>query len=87
MVDAARLEFPLSFVMKIIMLAAGEGENRAKLVSVFDEIGVPHSEWAEKASGAGRYVSYSVMVTAEHRELFLLVHEKVAKVPGVRYVL
>jgi len=88
MEHAAELTFPLSFAMKIIMQAESrEGENRSRLVSVFEGLEVRHTNWSEKASGAGRYVSYSVLVTAENRENFLLVHEKIAKVPGVRYVL
>ncbi len=88
MEHAAQLTFPISFAMKIIMQAESrEGENRSRLVSVLDGLAVRHANWSEKTSGAGRYVSYSVLVTAENREEFLLVHEKIAKVPGVRYVL
>jgi len=88
MESAVQLTFPLSFAMKIIMRAESQaGENRAMLASAFEGLAVRHENWSEKASGAGRYVSYSVLVTAENREEFLLVHEKIAKVPGVRYVL
>ena len=86
--QSPELSFPLTFVMKVIMQAESlPGENRGKLAAVFDSLSLASSGWTEKASEAGRYVSYSVMLTAGDRERFLLVHEKVSKVSGVRYVL
>jgi putative lipoic acid-binding regulatory protein len=82
------LSFPLTFLMKIIMHAETvPGENRRRIEAVFNDLGLPHTDWRQKESGAGKYTSYSVNLTADSREVFYHVHEKLAKVPGVRYVI
>ena len=82
------LSFPLTFILKIIMEAeAVPGGNREKIDAVFRDLGLSAEDRGRKESGAGRFTSYSVSVTVEDRPQFLLLHEKIAAVPGVRYVL
>jgi putative lipoic acid-binding regulatory protein len=82
------LSFPLTFHMKIIMHAeAAPGENRRRIEAVLDTLGIPHRDWRQKESGAGKYTSYSVNLTAADRGVFYDVHEKLAKVAGVRYLI
>lgn len=67
------LNFPLTFIMKVIMQAEkAPGGNRALIEAVLSDMAVACDAWKEKASGAGRFVR---------------IHEQVAGIPGVRYLL
>ena len=82
------LNFPLTFIMKVIMQAeTAPGGNRALIEAVLSDTAVACDAWKEKASGAGRFVSYSVSLTVQDRTQFVRIHERVAGIPGVRFVL
>ncbi len=67
----ADIDFPVNFDLKIIVTSAKESEeHRKELESVLSDLDIPCSNWRERVSSKGSYLSYTVNVTVMSRELF-----------------
>ncbi len=84
----AEIEFPVNFDLKIIVLKDKEKDNYCReLESVLKSIGIMCSNWREKPSSKGKYISYTVNVDVKSREIFDLMYAEFKKLDYVKTVL
>lgn len=91
-----KMEFPVSFDLKVIMemkSKPGENEeppvileeNRKTLLCILNGLSIPHQEWRTRFSSERNYVSFSVGIILESQEKMDRLYEEMRKVPSIRF--
>ena len=84
----ADIDFPVSFDLKIIVEKENGRENYVNdLESVLTGIGISSSNWREKLSSKGTYISYTVNVDVDSRETFDLMYVKFKDLEFIKTVI
>lgn len=83
----AKLKFPLSFDLKIVMETKDDEENKSLISSVLKDLKIPLSDWDIRESAQGNYKRYSVKVTLITKKRMDEMYSELIKVPGVKTVL
>lgn len=81
-----RIDFPVTFDLKVIMNMAGTLEdNRSRLQGILDALGIPFAEWRTRFSSNRNYVSFSVTITLSDRALMDRLYGELKKDAAVRF--
>ena len=84
----ADIDFPVSFDLKIIVVKDSSRESYIEdLGTVLRNIGIKHSNWREKPSSKGTYISYTVNVNVGSREIFDLMYVKFKELDYIKTVI
>ncbi|MBI9101498.1 MAG: DUF493 domain-containing protein [Spirochaetales bacterium] len=79
------LEFPLSYVLKVIFTdAENEINHTTDLESLLDSLTIPRGTVSSKQSGKGKYVSLSIPVDIESRDKFDNLYRSLNTLPAVK---
>lgn len=86
--DRDKLEFPQTFIVKIIFTSAlGDQVNRSGISGVLDRLRIPHGEITSLQSSKGSYTSYHVSITIGTYALFQQVYTDLQRLDGVKLVI
>jgi putative lipoic acid-binding regulatory protein len=58
----AKLKFPVSFDLKVIMESGEDEENQEIIINVLNDLKIPFSNWDIRESSKGNYKRYSVKI-------------------------
>ncbi len=84
----ADIDFPVNFDLKIIVTREeGKDNYTEELEAVLNNIGVSCSNWRDKPSSKGTYISYTVNVNVSSRETFDLMYAKFREVDYIKTVI
>ena len=61
-----------------------EGNSRANLLKLFQQLKISNSEWRSRLSGKGKYISISVLITIENQPILKDLYSKLRDVPGMK---
>lgn len=83
----ALFQFPCPFPIKI--MGEKQGDLPALIKQAFKDEGIDISktEWTERLSTGEKYLSITVIFTAESREQLDKLYQRLTKLPGVKMVL
>ena len=82
------INFPVSFTLKAIMDNLIAEENHQKeLKSVLVKLGIDYTSFSSKLSSNEKYISISVGVKVNDRQMFDSLYLELKKVPGIKYAL
>ncbi len=83
-----KLEFPISFHIKIIMENIDSIEDNERVLKiVLESNNIPHSDWSHKKSREQSYISFSAFVTISSKDEMIYIYNKIKEVPGVKMVI
>lgn len=83
----AKLKFPLSFDLKVVMEAGDDEENKSLIKGVFENLKIPYFEWDVKESSQGNYRRYSARITLITKKRMDELYSVLSKTPKVKVVL
>jgi putative lipoic acid-binding regulatory protein len=84
----AKIEFPVTFDLKAVIVASiSNEENKKNLVGVFDILNVKNSYISNKKSSKGTYVSYNYKVTLKDKIQLEKLYSDLKNVPGLKFAL
>ena len=84
----ADIDFPVKFDLKIIVVRKDEKENYIEeLEALLNKIGVLCTNWRDKTSSKGTYISYTVNVNVISREIFDLMYANFREVDYIKTVI
>ncbi len=84
----ADIEFPVVFDLKIIVVKTDEiSTYEDELEKVLNSIGILCSNWRNKPSSKGTYISFTVNVNINSREIFDLMYVKLKELDYIKTVL
>jgi hypothetical protein len=79
------VEYPVSFEMKVIVDAKlPEAETRKQLANVYDTTSVPHKIIHHRLSKEGKYISFTIAVTIDSKEILELLYERLKGISGMK---
>ena len=74
-----------AFNLKVIMdNSISDTENRQNIENLLKNLKIPHSNWENKLSGKGKYISFTIRVTIYSQELMHELYDNLKNVPGVK---
>ena len=80
-----QLDFPLSYVLKVIFSESEKAlEHTSALEDLLDNLSIPRKESTSRSSGRGRYISISIPVDIETREIFDKLYDELKSLPSVK---
>ncbi len=84
----ADIDFPVRFDLKIIVISKPGNDSYIKdLESLLSSIDIESSNWREKNSSKGTYISYTVNVYVKNREIFDLMYVKFRELDYIKTVI
>ena len=82
------VKYPVKFDLKAIIDAAIPAEDSIKaLEKVLSDNGVPFSDWRQKESSGGKYLSYTVSVDIANQQMLEKLYKDLKTVPGLKFAL
>jgi putative lipoic acid-binding regulatory protein len=82
------VKYPVKFDLKAIIDAGIKDEDSiAALEEILNKHKVPFSNWRQKASSGGKYISYTVSVEIENNKLLEDLYTDLKKVKGLKFAL
>ena len=82
------VKYPVRFDLKAIIEASiSPEESITSLESVFIKHKVPFSNWRQKSSSGGKYISYNVSVVVDSRETMNHIDRQLRNIVGVKMVM
>jgi hypothetical protein len=83
----AKLEFPVTFDLRVIYLLAENADLQGGLEEVFARLGVPCALIQGVSKPGAKYGKMGARVTLDSRERMFSLYEAVGALPGVKTVL
>ncbi len=81
----AEIEFPVTFDIKIIRVASTDANGKEELLEIFENVGVSHQNWRNKASSKGTYNSYTISVTIYNEIQMSSLYDRLKELEGVKW--
>lgn len=82
------LNFPVSYVLKAIFDNMESKENHIRnLKFLFQKLGITYNEFSSKMSSNKKYISFSVGIKVDTREIFDKLYIELRKLPHIKYAL
>ncbi|MDT8392975.1 MAG: DUF493 domain-containing protein [Bacteroidales bacterium] len=92
--DACRLfgkqsvNYPVKFDLKAIIVASIKPEDSIEAMEkIFIDFRVPFSNWRQKASSGGKYISYTVSVVIASQQTLEDVYKRLKTIKGLKFAL
>lgn len=82
------VNYPVTFDLKAIIEASIPMEESIRsMEKIFKTNGVPFSNWRQKESSGGKYISYTVSIDIASQQLLEKVYKELKTVPGLKFAL
>lgn len=82
------VKYPVKFDLKAIIDATIKPEDSIKAMEkLFKEFKVPFSDWRQKSSSGGKYISYTVSVDIDNQKQMDELYSALKKLPGLKFAL
>lgn len=82
------VNYPVKFDLKAIIDATIKPEDSIKAMEkLFEEFKVTFSDWRQKSSSGGKYISYTVSVDIENQKQLDELYTALKKLPGLKFAL
>lgn len=82
------VNYPVEFDLKAIIVASIKPEDSMKAIEkIFIHFQVPFSNWRQKASSGGKYISYTVSVVIENQQTLEDVYKRLKTIKGLKFAL
>jgi putative lipoic acid-binding regulatory protein len=82
------VNYPVKFDLKAIIDASIKSEESiASLENIFKKHAVPFSNWRQKESSGGKYISYTVNVTVESQQVLENVYAALKMIKGLKFAI
>jgi putative lipoic acid-binding regulatory protein len=82
------VNYPVTFDLKAIIEASIPREESIKSMEVlFAKYKVPFKDWREKPSSGNKYISFTVSVEVESKEILDNLYADLKKLPGLKFAL
>ena len=82
------VNYPVTFDLKAIIDASSKPEDSIQaLETALKKHQVPFSNWRQKPSSAGKYISYTVSVEIRSQAILEALYLDLKKVPGLKFAL
>ena len=80
------LKFPVTYDLKVILDGTiPESEHRSRISKILFELEIPFSQWSHRLSKVGRYISMTVSITVDSKEILYHLYEELNKLPGLKF--
>jgi len=82
------VNYPVKFDLKAIIDASIKPEESMQAMErLFNEFKVPFSNWRQKSSSGGKYISYTVSVDIESQKQLEDLYTALKKLPGLKFAM
>ena len=82
------VNYPVKFDLKAIIDASIKPEESIKAMEVrFKRLKVPYSDWRQKSSSGGKYISYTVSVDIENQQLLENIYKELKTIKGLKFAI
>jgi putative lipoic acid-binding regulatory protein len=81
----SEIEFPVTFDIKIIRIAALDIKGKEEISEIFNKCKILHKNWRTKASSKGTYNSYTIAVTIDNENQMTLLYERLKELKGIKW--
>lgn len=82
------VKYPVKFDLKAIIDASIKAEHSiAAMEDIFNKYAVPFSNWRQKESSGGKYISYTVSVNVNSQQILEDVYTDLKKIKGLKFAI
>jgi putative lipoic acid-binding regulatory protein len=82
------VNYPVKFDLKVIIDASIKPKDSiSAMEGLFKKYKVPFSDWRQKSSSGGKYISYTVSVDIDSQEMLEKLYTEMKQVPGLKFAL